>query len=127
LADDHHIIRQGLASLLRLEPDIEIVGEASNGAQAINLARSLRPDVVVMDVSMPVMNGVEATAEIQRDLPGIQVIGLSMHEDGEILSSIRMAGAIAYVSKAGPPEALVRAIHKAAGVKPSCGPIENAL
>jgi len=120
LADDHHIIRQGLASLLRLEPDIEIVGEASNGAQAINLARSLRPDVVVMDVSMPVVNGVEATAEIQRDLPGIQVIGLSMHEDGDILSSIREAGAIAYVSKAGPPEALVRAIHKAAGVKSSC-------
>jgi len=116
LADDHHIIRQGLASLLRIEPDIEIVGEASNGVQAINLARSHRPDVVVMDLSMPVLNGVEATVEILRDMPDIKVIGLSMHEDGELSSAIRQAGAVAYVTKGGPPEALVAAIRKAAGI-----------
>jgi PAS domain S-box-containing protein len=115
LADDHHIIRQGLAGLLRSEPDIEVVGEASNGVQAINLARSLRPDVVVMDVSMPVLNGVEATAEIQRDMPEIKVIGLSMHEEGELSSAIRQAGAVAYVTKGGSPEALVAAIRKAVG------------
>jgi DNA-binding NarL/FixJ family response regulator len=109
--------RQGLAGLLRTEPDIEIVGEASNGAQAINLARLHRPDVVVMDVSMPVLNGVEATAEIQRDKPGIKVIGLSMHEEGELSSAIRQAGAVAYVPKGGAPEALVVAIRKAAGGK----------
>lgn len=117
LADDHHIIRQGLAGLLRVEPDIEIVGEAANGAQAINLARSLQPDVVVMDVSMPVLNGIEATAEIHRDFPNIQVIGLSMHEEGELSSAIRQAGAVAYVTKGGPPEALVAAIRKAVGNK----------
>lgn len=112
LADDHHIIRQGLAGLLRIEPDIEIVGEAANGAQAVNMVRALHPDVVVMDVSMPVLNGVEATAEIRRDYPDTQVIGLSMHEDGELSSAIRQAGAVAYVTKGGPPEALVAAIRK---------------
>jgi len=115
LADDHHIVRQGLAGLLRTEPDIEIVGEASNGAQAINLARSLQPDIVVMDVSMPVLNGVEATMEIMRDMPDVKVIGLSMHEEGELSSAIRQAGAVAYVTKDGAPETLVAAIRKAAG------------
>jgi CheY-like chemotaxis protein/anti-sigma regulatory factor (Ser/Thr protein kinase) len=115
LADDHHIVRQGLAGLLRTEPDIEIVGEASNGAQAINLARSLQPDIVVMDVSMPVLNGVEATMEIMRDMSDVKVIGLSMHEEGELSSAIRQAGAVAYVTKDGAPETLVAAIRKAAG------------
>jgi DNA-binding NarL/FixJ family response regulator len=114
LADDHHIIRDGLARMLRSEPDIEVVGEAANGLQAINLARSLHPDVVVMDVSMPVLNGVEATIEIHRDMPDIKVIGLSMHEEGDLSSAIRQAGAVAYVTKGGPPEALVTAIHKTA-------------
>jgi PAS domain S-box-containing protein len=113
LADDHHIIRQGLAGLLRMEPDIDVVGEASNGAQAINLARSLRPNVVVMDVSMPVVNGIEATMEIHRDFPEIKVIGLSMHEEAELSAEIHKAGAVAYVAKGGPPEALVEAIRKA--------------
>jgi PAS domain S-box-containing protein len=117
LADDHHIIRQGLAGLLRMEPDIEIVAEASNGAQAINLARTHHPDVVVMDVSMPVLNGVEATMEIRRDMPDIKVIGLSMHEEGELSSAIRQAGAVAYVTKGGAPESLVAAIRKAVGGK----------
>jgi CheY-like chemotaxis protein len=117
VADDHHIVRQGLVTILRLEPDMDIVGEASNGAQAVNLARSLRPDIVVMDVSMPVLNGIEATMEIRRDFPEIQVIGLSMHDEGELSSSIRHAGAVAYVTKDGPPEALVAAMRKAAGRK----------
>lgn len=114
LADDHHMMRNGLASLLRLQPDLEIVGEASNGLEAINQARSLRPDVVVMDVSMPVLNGIEATAEIHRGLPEVQVIGLSMHEEGELSHAMSQAGAVAYVTKGGPPEALIEAIRKAA-------------
>jgi CheY-like chemotaxis protein len=117
LADDHHIIRDGLARVLRAEPDIEVVGEAANGAQAINLARSLSPDIVVMDVSMPVLSGIEATAEILRDMPDVKVIGLSMHEEGDVSSAIRQAGAAAYVTKGGSPEALVKAIHKVAGGK----------
>lgn len=115
VADDHHIVRQGLAGLLRSETDIEVIGEAANGAQAVNLARSLQPDVVVMDISMPVLNGVEATAEIRRDFPNTKVIGLSMHEEGELSSAIRQAGAVAYVTKGGAPEALVAAIRKAVG------------
>ncbi len=114
LADDHHIIRQGLAGLLRMDPDIEIVGEAANGAQAISLTRSLLPDVVVMDVSMPVLSGIEATAEIHRSLPEVRIIGLSMHEEGELSSAIRKAGACVYVTKGGAPEALIKAIHYAA-------------
>ena len=115
LADDHNIVRQGLVSILRMERDIEVVGEASNGAQAVNMARSLHPDVVVMDVSMPVLNGIEATIEIHRDMPDIKIIGLSMHEEGELSSAIRQAGAVGYVIKAGSPKALVTAIHKAVG------------
>ncbi len=113
LADDHHIVRQGLASMLGMEADFEIVGEASNGVEALNLARSMNPDVVVMDLSMPVMSGIEATAEIVRDLPHIRVVGLSMHEEGELSSGIRQAGAVAYVNKGGPPDALVEAIRMA--------------
>ncbi len=114
LADDHHIIRDGLARVLRSEPDIDVVGEAANGVQAINLARLLHPDVLVMDVSMPVLNGVEATVEVHRDMPDIKIIGLSMHEEGELSSAIRHAGAVAYVTKGGPPEALITAIRKVA-------------
>ena len=100
-----------------MEPNIEIVGEASNGAQAVYFARSLRPDIVVMDVSMPVLDGIEATAEIHRDLPDVQVIGLSVHDKGRLSSSICQAGAVAYVTKGGPMEELIDAIHKALTVK----------
>jgi len=126
LADDHHIIRQGLASLLRAEPDIEVVGEASNGMEAVKLARSLQPDIVVMDVSMPVLGGVDATVEIGRDMPSIRVIGLSMHEEGEISSAIQMAGAVAYVTKGGPPKSLVEAIRKAMNRKPDALAKQNS-
>ncbi len=114
LADDHHLIRQGLAGLLRAEADIDVIGEAENGAQAITMTRSLQPDIVVMDVSMPVMNGIDATTEIHRDMPAVKVIGLSMHEDGELSSAMRQAGAIAYVTKGGSSESLVEAIRMAA-------------
>jgi DNA-binding NarL/FixJ family response regulator len=77
----------------------------------------IRPDVVVMDASMPVLNGVEATREILRNRPEVRVIGLSMHEEGELSSAICEAGAIAYVAKSGPPAALIAAIRKAMGRK----------
>lgn len=113
LADDHKVVRQGLATLLGIEPDIEIVGEASDGAEAVALARSLRPHVVVMDVSMPGLNGIDATRQIVSELPGIRVIGLSMHEEGEIAAGMREAGAVAYVAKGGPSDVLIASIRKA--------------
>ncbi len=113
IADDHRILRQGLIALLRGDADIEVVGEAADGAEAVDMARSLRPDVVVMDVSMPKLNGIEATRLIAAELPGIKVVGLSMHEDEEIAASMREAGALEFVTKGGRSDALITAIHAA--------------
>jgi PAS domain S-box-containing protein len=115
LADDHQIMRQGLASLLRMETDMEIAGEASDGLEAVALARSLRPDVVVMDVSMPNMNGVEATRCITSELSDVRVIGLSLHDTGDMAAAMKAAGAVHYLSKGGPSDVLIAAIRRAAG------------
>jgi CheY-like chemotaxis protein len=110
-ADDHKVIRQGLVAMLQGQQDIQVVGEAANGLEAVELARSLRPDVVVMDVSMPEMDGVEATRRIKAELPAIRVIGLSMLEEGEIAERMRQAGAEAFVNKAESSATLLRAIY----------------
>ena len=93
LADDHEILRQGLAGLLEEEPDMEVIGQASDGQMAVELALRTKPDVIVMDVTMPRLNGVEATRRITAELPGVCVIGLSMHEQDEIAQAIREASA----------------------------------
>lgn len=113
LIDDHPVIRQGLARLLEEQTDIAVVGEAGDGKAGVDMARELRPDVIVMDISMPVMDGVAATQVISSELPGIAVIGLSMHEDPVMESAMRAAGAVDFVTKGGPPDALVAAIHSA--------------
>lgn len=115
LVDDHKIMRQGLSSLLQLERDIDIIGEAENGRQALDVVRQLRPDVVIMDVNMPVMNGIEATRVISSELPEIRVIGLSMHIDKNAADAMRAAGAVAYLTKGGPSEDLIAAIRACAG------------
>jgi len=115
LADDHEILRQGLAGLLEEEPDIEVVGHASDGQVAVDLARSLLPDVVVMDVTMPRLNGVEATKRICAELAGVQVIGLSMHERAEMAVAMRKAGAVAFIPKDESSASLVIAIRSAVG------------
>jgi two-component system, NarL family, response regulator LiaR len=105
LVDDHAVVRQALRMMLGREPDIDVVGEAWNGRVAIDLARQLRPDVVLMDVCMPVLNGVQATRTIHAEHPGICVIGLSMYDYmGE---AMRDAGAVDYVTKSTAPEELV--------------------
>jgi PAS domain S-box-containing protein len=111
LADDHEIVREGLISLLGEEQGIEVVGEAANGREAINLASELQPDVVIMDVSMPLINGDEATRQIKRQLPKTRVVALSMFEDAETVERMRAAGAEAYVLKTAPSEDLLAAIR----------------
>ena len=111
VADDHVIVRQALSKMLKSEPDMEVVGEASEGQAAIELTRRLRPDVVLMDVSMRGMSGVEATRAIHSEMPDVQVIGLSMFEEGEEGVAMRRAGAVNYISKAGPSHALIAAIR----------------
>jgi signal transduction histidine kinase/CheY-like chemotaxis protein len=111
LADDHRGIRQTLASLIAREPDIEIVGEAADGQRTIELTRQLRPDVVLLDVSMPGMNGIEATRMIHAECPGVRVIGLSMFADAEWAQAIREAGAVDYLDKSGPSDVLIAAIR----------------
>jgi DNA-binding NarL/FixJ family response regulator len=111
LVDDHKLVREGLRQLLASRAGIEVVGEAGDGEEAVELALVLRPDVVVMDVFMPRMNGVEATRRIVEQIPGIRVIGLSMHQGDEMAESMKRAGAADYLSKDGPTEALVTTIR----------------
>jgi len=99
LADDHRIIRDGIGSLLNAEPDMEVVGEAENGHKTIRLVRDLVPDVVLMDVSMPDLNGIEATAQIASEFPNVKIIALSMHQDEHFVAGMLMAGASGYLLK----------------------------
>ena len=99
IADDHSIVRQGLRMYLGLDPEIEIVGEACNGAEALELTHQLHPDVVLMDLLMPVMDGIAATAAIRRELPDTEVVALtSVLEDTSVVEAVR-AGAIGYLLK----------------------------
>lgn len=112
VVDDHRIVREGVVRLLQSEPDIDVVGEANDGESAIEMAHRLHPDVVVMDINMPGMNGIEATRRIHADLPGIRVIGLSMHAEADRADDMLKAGACTYLSKGGPSEDLIAAIRK---------------
>jgi PAS domain S-box-containing protein len=111
LADDHKILREGLAGVLRHQPDIELIAEAEDGAEAVELTMALRPDVVVMDITMPRLNGIEATRRLKAQCPEVYVIGLSMHEDEEIAEQMRSAGAYRYMTKGGPSGLLIEAIR----------------
>ncbi len=111
LADDHEIVRQGLVSLLSEERTVEVVGEAANGREAVELADRLHPDVVVMDVSMPLIDGDAATRQIKRSGPETRVIALSMYEEPEKMKMMQKAGAESYVLKTAPSEELLAAIR----------------
>lgn len=119
LVDDHIVMRQGLAALLRDEPDMAIVGEASDGQSAIKLVHDIRPDVVLMDVSMPGMNGIEATRIIHGQLPQVRIIGLSMFDQAERAQAMLQAGATKYLTKSDAADELVAAIRACAGPKPA--------
>ncbi|MFH1144316.1 MAG: PAS domain-containing protein [Candidatus Eisenbacteria bacterium] len=111
LVDDHKLVREGLAALLQEQSDIEVVGQAGNGREAVDLAFRLKPQVIIMDVSMPVMQGDEATRQILLHLPETRIIALSMFEEEALLKRMLDAGAEAYLPKAGPAEDLLAAIR----------------
>ncbi|MBE0537728.1 MAG: PAS domain S-box protein [Phycisphaerae bacterium] len=112
VVDDHKVVRQGMCARLKRERDIEIVGEAGNGEEAIEKARLLRPDVILMDFSMPRMDGVEATRVIHADLPDIRIIGLSMYEEADRAKAMLDAGAAGYVTKSAELRDLLGAIRE---------------
>ena len=114
ITDDHKVVRRGLRGFLELDPELEVVGEASNGEEAVELARRLEPDVVLMDLLMPVMDGIEATRQIRRELPEVEVVALtSVLEDASVTGAIK-AGAIGYLLKTTDADELCEAIKAAA-------------
>lgn len=114
IADDHAVVREGIKMILSREPDIEIVGEAANGREALDLVAKTRPHVVVMDISMPEMGGVEATRRVKEAYPKVNVLALTMHEDESYVFQLLKAGASGYVLKRGAAQDLVQAIRSAA-------------
>ncbi|MCL4503983.1 MAG: response regulator transcription factor [Deltaproteobacteria bacterium] len=111
LADDHQIVRQGLRSLLAGEPDMEVVGEADNGRETLKLVEQLAPDVVIMDISMPDLNGIEATRQLLAESTAVKVIALSMHSDSLFVLNMLRSGALGYLLKDCALEELVKAIR----------------
>lgn len=111
LADDHQMLRDGLSSILASENDLEVVGEAGDGRTAVSMSRTLVPDVVVMDIAMPDLNGVEATRQIKRENPNVKVVALSMYPDRRYVIGMLEAGASGYVLKASAYDELRRAVR----------------
>jgi DNA-binding NarL/FixJ family response regulator len=115
LADDHDLLRTGMRGLLMGEPDIEVIGEASNGREAFELCRRLKPDLVMMDVRMPEMDGLTATRAIKQECPEISVLMVTMHDNPDYLLEALEAGAAGYVLKDAPAERLIDAIRRTLG------------
>jgi DNA-binding NarL/FixJ family response regulator len=111
LADDHTILRDGIRALLDDQADIEVIGEAKDGQATVKMTAQLQPDVVVMDIAMPLLNGLEATRQIQRDCPQVKVLILTMHENEEYIRQVLAAGALGYVLKDAAAHDLLGAIR----------------
>jgi len=122
LADDHRVVREGLRTLLSQEADLSVIGEAADGREVVELARSLHPEVIIMDIAMPEMNGIEATRLIVAENPAIRVVALSMYADRRFVMQILRAGALGYVLKEAAFEELARAIRTVAAGQPFLSP-----
>ncbi|KOO08317.1 response regulator transcription factor [Vibrio hepatarius] len=110
IADDHQVVLDGFIARLQMEAGIEVIGTASNGLEAINVVKELQPDVVLMDVSMPVMNGIEATSVIREENPNAKVLMLTMHDNREYIMKVMQVGAVGYMLKEISAEKMVQAI-----------------
>jgi two-component system, NarL family, response regulator NreC len=113
IADDHAVVRSGLRALLRADPDLEVVGEAGDGAETLRLAETLRPDTVLLDITMPPENGIEIAKRLKEKHPELTVLILTMHEDESLLHEALRAGAAGYVIKRAEESAIVQAVHAA--------------
>ena len=111
LADDHAVVREGLKTLVNAQPDMHVIGEASDGYSAWQQARDCNPDVAVLDISMPIMNGMQATAQLKRDCPNLKVLVLSVHEDPIYMRELLGVGAVGYILKHAAADTLIRAIR----------------
>jgi two-component system response regulator NreC len=111
LADDHQVVRQGLRELLSADTNLQVIGEAGTGRQTVDLAQQLSPDVIILDVTMPEMNGIEAMREIRRLAPETEVIALSMHGAKQVVEDMLAAGASGFILKTGSVQELTKAIH----------------
>lgn len=114
LADDHPVVREGLKALVSAQPDMEVVGDVADGSAAVEQAEACRPDVIIMDISLPEINGILATAQLQRICPQARILALSVHEDASYVREILAAGASGYVLKRSAAAALLQAIRAVA-------------
>ncbi|HEY1012014.1 MAG TPA: response regulator transcription factor, partial [Herpetosiphonaceae bacterium] len=122
LADDHNVVRKGIREFLGEEPDLEVVGEARNGEEAVDLALALQPDVVVMDIAMPVLSGVEATRQLRAQAPRVRVLVLTAYDDDPYVYALLDAGAAGYVLKTAESREIVRAVRSAAAGQQALDP-----
>jgi NarL family two-component system response regulator LiaR len=128
LVDDHNVVRSGLATFLRAYDDLELVGEARNGREALNLCRQMKPDVILMDLMMPEMDGITATRAILADYPEIKIIAMTSFEEEELVQGVLAAGAISYLLKNVTSDELAKAIRDAVSGKSTLSPeAANAL
>lgn len=118
LVDDHDVVRQGIRRYLETQPSVVICGEAANGLEAVEKTLNLKPDIVVLDLTMPVMNGIEATREIRRVAPWSKIVVFSMHEFGQLAETVKQAGGDAYVPKSSQIDKLYEAIVEVLDEKP---------
>src|SRR5262245_34800653 len=127
LVDDHPFVREGIKSHLVTQPGIKVVGEAGNGEESLRQAVRLRPDVVLMDISMPSMNGLEAMSRLRRKVPHARVLVLTMHENREYIARVFRHGARAFIRKDSSPDELVRAIHAVHAGEAFIGPAVSSV